>query len=168
MFPANLSAAYNRDRQHAGPAGRTETSQHPHAATASTKSLSSSGVHGVNLGGVMIGRREEGGDEEEIGRRGGGKSMVAQASFKGPGTGHPLTSKTLIQKRYLLPWFFVFPNWEAETGPRKVTRRKKYPLENSFQIPISRGSNRVFRGERVRHLWCARSRYSRVFCFSQL
>jgi len=79
----------------------------------------------------MIDRREEeGGDEEEIGRMGGEESMAVQASFKGPGTGHPLTSKTLIQKRCLLPWVFVFPNRGGGDGLTKSNEEKKIPTRN--------------------------------------
>jgi len=87
MFPTNLGAAYTRNRQHVDPVGWTEMSQYPHVATASTRSLSSSGVQGVNLGWVIIGRLKGGGrrDEEGIGRKGGGESMAIQVSFKGLG-----------------------------------------------------------------------------------
>lgn len=118
----------------------------------------------------MIGRREEEGwNEGEIRRKGGGESMTVQASFKGPGTGHPLTSKTLIQKRCLLPWVFVFPNRGGGDGLTKSNEEKKIPTRKF--VPNSnkpRIEPRVFRGERVRHLWFARLRYSRVFCFSRL
>ena len=95
---------------------------------------------------MIVRRGEEEGDNEETGRKGGGESMVVQASFKGFGTEHPLTSKTLIPKRCLPVCFCVSQSGGAEAGPPKVTRRKKYPLEIYFRIPISRGSNRVFRG----------------------
>lgn len=54
--------------------------EYSHATTASIRNLSSSGVHGVNLGGVMVGRmeeeeleekEEEGGDGEGIEWKGG-------------------------------------------------------------------------------------------------
>ena len=149
MFPTNLSATYTRNRQHVCPVGWAEMNQYPHVATASTRSLSSSGVHGVNLGWVMIGRRDgEGGDEEEIGCKGREKSMAIQASFKGPGTGHPLTSKTLIQKRCLFPWVFVFPNRGGGDGLTKSNEEKKIPtgkfLPNSNKPRIE---PRVSRGE---------------------
>ena len=52
--------------------------KHPQAATASINFLSSSGVHGVNLGGVMIGRRvgEAKGDGEVERRRGRGRNRL--------------------------------------------------------------------------------------------
>lgn len=58
--------------------------QYSHAATASTRSLSSSGVHGVNLGTVMIGRRGRGERTTEklnVREDGRGEPITTQAGF---------------------------------------------------------------------------------------
>ena len=46
-----------------------------HAATASVRSLSSSGVHGTNLGGAIVCRGEER-DNGEVGRKGEAKGGI--------------------------------------------------------------------------------------------
>ena len=58
MFPTDLSTAYNKGIIVICVPGKIKIMNRGlHAATASVRNLSSSGVHGTNLGGVMVGRR---------------------------------------------------------------------------------------------------------------
>jgi len=72
-LPDNPRTAYSADVVIiiSGSENWMETNQYSHAATASTRSLSSSGVHGVNLGRAMVGRRGGGKTEKLNGREEG-------------------------------------------------------------------------------------------------